>query len=176
MLVGVLHGLAHGTKRLEALPDGYPALPAVLGQREAIDIFHDEPRGSVGEGIRVVEPRDGWMIQLRERALLAEEAFAPGGREPGVTQDLDGDQTAEIVALGEVHHAHAALAEHAPDVIRAEVLGGACRRPAPAEPPRRVRNRRHPVPRARRENGDACRRRRRAAARAAATWPAPGRV
>ena len=85
---------------------------AVLGERHALDVLHHEPRRAVGERVGVVEPRDGRMVELRERALLAGEALAPRRREPGVAQDLDRRDRPEVVALGEVDDAHPALAEH----------------------------------------------------------------
>ena len=50
------------------------------------------------------------MIQLRQGSLFAGETLAAGGGKPGIPQDFDGDEAAEIVALGKVDKAHASFA------------------------------------------------------------------
>ena len=75
MLMRILHGFAHRTKQLQPLVDRARVLAAVIRKRETFDVLHDKPRSSVVKGVGVVQPRYGWMIELRECTLLAGEAF-----------------------------------------------------------------------------------------------------
>ena len=107
----VLDGFADESQQPEALVDRGVILAAVVSQRNAVNIFHDEPRSAVFERIGIVEASDSVMVELSEDALLDGEAFAARGRKPGIAKNFDGDQIAEIVALGEIDDAHAAFAE-----------------------------------------------------------------
>ena len=62
------------------------------------------------------------MIQLRQCALFRRKTFAAHWRQPRVSKDLDGNQTAKILALGKVHHSHAAFPEHFLDSVRAKLF------------------------------------------------------
>ena len=52
------------------------------------------------------------MIELSEHSLFAGETLAAGGRQPGISENFDGNQVAEVFSLGEIDHAHAAFAQH----------------------------------------------------------------
>src|SRR5262249_37678879 len=116
----VLHCFAHGEKQLEAPLYGAPVLAAVLGQRDALDIFHREPGSPVGKSVSVVEPRNEGMRHLGQRALLAGKAFTACGGHPRVAQEFNGDQASKVFTLREINHAHAAFTEHLPYPVRAE--------------------------------------------------------
>src|SRR5271154_7207226 len=62
------------------------------------------------------------MIQLRESALLGVETFAARGRDPGVAQNFNRDFISQILALGEVHDAHAAFTQRLFDSVRTKFL------------------------------------------------------
>ena len=64
---------------------------AVLGERHAFDVFHGKPRSAIGQGVGIVEARDGGMIQLRQGSLFAGKTLAAGRGKPGIPQDLDRD-------------------------------------------------------------------------------------
>jgi len=64
------------------------------------------------------------VIELRENPLLARKPLAPRRRQPGIAQDLDGRNAAEIAALGQVDDAGAAFAERPHQTIRTERLTG----------------------------------------------------
>ncbi len=100
--------------------NGPRAGAAVVGQREPLDVLHGEPGRAVGQRAGIVEPGDGGMVEPGQRALLAGEALAPRGRQPGVAEDLDGGRAAQVGALGLVDDPHAALAEQAQHAVGAE--------------------------------------------------------
>src|SRR5271168_5402557 len=120
MLVRVLHGFAHRTKQLQPLVDRARVLNAILREWDPVDVLHDKPWSAIVEGVGVVEPRDRWMSELCERALLAGEAFAASRRQPGIAQELDRNQAAEVGAFREIDHAHPALAERVLDAVGPE--------------------------------------------------------
>ena len=128
VLMRVLHRLANGAKQLQTLADRRIAVAAVLGERNAVDILHDEPGRPVTKGVSVIEARYGRMIQLREHALFTEEALAAGGGYPGIAQDFDGHQVAQVLAFGEVYRPHATLAQLSQDAVGAEFMGRGRRR------------------------------------------------
>src|SRR6267378_1893046 len=96
-------------------------MSAVIGDRLAVDILHDEERRSVSEDAGIVEAGDRRMIELRQHALLDREPVTAGGRKPGVAQDLEGYPAAHVLALRQVDHAHAPFAQHPLDPIGVEL-------------------------------------------------------
>src|ERR1039457_2231407 len=128
VLMRVLHRLANRAKQLQTLAERRIAVAAVLGERNAVDVLHDEPGRPVAKGISVIEARYGRMIQLREHALFTEEALAACGRYPGIAQDFDRHEVAEILAFGEINRPHAALAQFSQDAVGAELMGRGRRR------------------------------------------------
>src|SRR6267378_1350426 len=95
-------------------------LSAIVGERNAVDVLHYEPRSAVIQCVGVIEPRDQWMIQLRQGPLFAGKAFAARRGKPGVTQDLDRDLSTEVSAFSKINHSHPAFAEQLQDLVRAE--------------------------------------------------------
>src|SRR3977135_2546578 len=95
-------------------------LSAIVGERNAVNVLHHEPRSSVIQCVRVVEPRDQWMIQLRQGTLFAGKAFAACRGKPGVTQDLDRDLSAEVSTFSKINDSHSACAQQLQDLVRAE--------------------------------------------------------
>src|ERR1700693_2679987 len=118
----VLPRVAHRAKQLEPLLNGRLVLAAVLGERNAFDILHNKPRRPVRQRVRVIEPRDGRMIQPREHPLLAEETLASARGYPGIAENLDRDQVAEILPFGEIYLPHAAFAQFSHDLVRAKLV------------------------------------------------------
>src|SRR6266446_1260192 len=95
-------------------------LSAIVGERNAVNVLHHEPRSSVIQCVGVIEPRDQWMIQLRQGPLFAGKAFAACRGKPGVTQDLDRDLSPEVSAFRKINHSHSAFAQQLQDLVRAE--------------------------------------------------------
>jgi hypothetical protein len=95
---------------------------AVPGKGDTLHVLHREPRSAVGQRVGVEQPCDRGMIQLREEPLLAEEPFVPRRRDPRVAEHLDRRHAAEIVAHGQIDHAHSALPQHAGRAVRSERL------------------------------------------------------
>jgi hypothetical protein len=85
MAMGVLNRLAHGAEQLEPLCNTRSVRGTIVGERDPLDVLHDEPWRSVREGIRVVQAGDGGMIQVGQGTLLAGEPLATGGREPRIS-------------------------------------------------------------------------------------------
>jgi hypothetical protein len=75
VFVRVLYGSTHGAEERKTLDD--PRMPryAVLGERHAVHVLHDEPRSAIGKRVSVVETRDPWMIELCERSLFGEKSL-----------------------------------------------------------------------------------------------------
>ena len=78
MAMGVLNRLAHGAEQLEPLCNTRSVRGAIVGERNTLDVLHDEPWRSVREGIRVVQAGDGRVIQVGQGTLLAGEPLATG--------------------------------------------------------------------------------------------------
>ncbi len=95
---------------------------AKVHQRPTLDVFHDEPGRAVVKVSRVVETRDRGVVELCERALFGRESLAARRRERGIPQKLDRDLVPQIVALGQVDDAAAALPKEPHDAIRPEAL------------------------------------------------------
>ena len=95
---------------------------AILHERNAFHIFHDEEGSSVWSRVRVIQTCNRWMVQPRERALFNGEPLSARWREPGVTENLDCNFSVKIRALGEIHHAHAAVPENLFQSIGAELI------------------------------------------------------
>ena len=117
--VSVLNRLAHRPEQPEPLGQGAAARPAVLGERDALHVLHREPRGAVRQRARVVELRDGRMVQLGQRPLLGEKPRPARGRDPAIAEQLQRRAAADVFSLDEVDDAHPALAEQAQHAIRA---------------------------------------------------------
>ena len=126
--VRVASRFAHRAKQLQAVLDRALMAVAEVHQRPALDVFHDEPRRAVVKASRVVETRDRGVVELCERALFGGESLAPGRRERGIPQELDRDLVLQVVALGQMDDAAAALTKEPDDAIRPETLRGQSRR------------------------------------------------
>ncbi len=122
VLVGVANCLTHGAEQPEPLGDAAVVRAAPVGERQPVHVFHGEPRGAVGQGVGVVQPGDAGIVELGEGALLGKEALPPGGGEPGVGQDLDRRPGAEVGAVGQVDHPHAAFAQDPDQPVGPEQL------------------------------------------------------
>ena len=95
-------------------------LSAIVRDRNAVNVLHHEPRSSVIQCVGVIEPRDRWMIQLRQGPLFAGKAFPACRGKPSVTQDLDCDLSTEVSAFSKINDSHSAFAEQLQDLVRAE--------------------------------------------------------
>jgi len=123
----VLNGLAHGAEKFQPVFERAIVPCTIVRQRNAFDVFHDEPWSAIGQSICIVKPRDGGVIELRERSLFGREAFAARRGKPGIPQNFDGDQDAEILAPGQIDDAHSAFAEYALDPVRTKFVKGSGR-------------------------------------------------
>ncbi len=124
VLVRVQHRLAHGAHQLQPLAHRERAAAAVVAERLSFDVLHRDPRRPVVERPGVVQAGDGRVIELRQRALLEDEALAPRGGEPGVAQDLDRRHARQVASLSEIDDPHPSLAEHAGEAIRSKRPAG----------------------------------------------------
>jgi hypothetical protein len=135
----------------QTLVDAEPRIVAVLVDRFAFDVLHDEERDPFGRRSAVEQSGDVLMIQGGEN--LTFRAKPPERRRRQRTVGyLDRDALAILVvgALGEIHHTHATAADLADDAIGAETiadqrsrrLGGDCTESARKQPvERRLRDR-----------------------------------
>src|SRR5215472_5014583 len=95
-LMRVQNGVADGSEKPQTLVYRTFVLLAIRSEGHAFDVLHHEKRSSVRRGIRVVQPRDRWMIQLRQRSLLNGKSVAARRRQPGIPQNLNGYKRPEV--------------------------------------------------------------------------------
>jgi hypothetical protein len=144
--VCMLHGQQHLAEEPHALAQRQPALVAPGRDRLALDVLQREPRLPVARDAGVEQTRDVRMAQRGEDVALALEAhgerLAAGTR----VRQLDGHAPLEdaVVALGEPHLGHAALAQRMHQAV-GDRRGG--RRPTPRHPPARAARDAGSVPR-----------------------------
>ena len=74
VLVRVLHGVADLAKQLEPRRDRQTLLVAVLVDRLAVHVLHDEVRRTLGRRTAVEEAGDVRMVQFGENLALGAEA------------------------------------------------------------------------------------------------------
>ncbi len=110
------------THEAQARRNAEARLVAVFEQRHAVDVFHDQERASVVGRAGIDQGRDVRVMQAREDAPFLGEAIECGTFQPAPAQELERDQLLEVahLAFGEIHRAHAALAEHAQQAETAE--------------------------------------------------------
>src|SRR5215471_3858257 len=96
VLMRVQNGVADGPEKAQALFNRAFVLLAIPGERQAFDVLHHEKRSSIRRGIRIVQARDRWMVQLRQRALLDSKPVAARRRQPGIPQNLYGYKRPEV--------------------------------------------------------------------------------
>ena len=128
VLVRVNDGLAHRPEKQQAFADAESARPARVGERHTLDVLHHDPGCAVLERACVVHARDRRVVELRQRSLFGREALPPAWRDPGVAEHLDRRRRAEVVALGQVHHAHPAFADHPREAIGPDAATDRARR------------------------------------------------
>jgi hypothetical protein len=109
-------------KQVEALPRAQRVPVAVLRDRNAGDVLHDEVRPPVGGGAGVEHPGDIGVIHQGERLALGLEAGDDLLRVHAGLDHLHRNAAPERLGLlRQVHRAHAALPEQLDDVIRPDL-------------------------------------------------------
>ena len=109
--MGFLQGLRDFRPDLQNLIERQLAFAEAIGERLALEIFHDQEVHAVLR-TDVVQRADVGMIQGRDRACLALHAlfqFGVGGQMIG--ENLDGDVASEAGVAGAVHLAHSTSAQ-----------------------------------------------------------------
>ena len=123
IFVRVLHRVAQLAEEREPVVDRGAAGVAPGGDRFALDVLHDQKRPAVGGDAAVEQRRDVGVLEIREDLSLATES---GERELGIQSALDQlDRDPLSVFVGPhsfVDRAHAAHADDADDLVRAEAL------------------------------------------------------
>ncbi len=124
--MGVLHGVAYRLEELQAGAGRETPLVAVLRDRLAGDVFHDEEGHAALGRAAVQETRDVRMLEARQDLALGAEAgeqMVVRGSRP---QQLDRDLLLVLVvgAGREVDGAHPALAQLALEAVRSRPLSG----------------------------------------------------
>jgi trans-2,3-dihydro-3-hydroxyanthranilate isomerase len=119
LLVRVLHRRADLEEQPHALAHAQAALVGVRGERDAVHALHHEVRFAGLGGARVVDARDVRVLHERQHLPLGLEAREHLGPGDPRAEELEGDLAAHRrVLLGQIHRAHAALAEQADDAVR----------------------------------------------------------
>ena len=121
--VRVTHCVAHLEEELQ--PGVHREAPrvAVLVDRHALDVLHHQIGQALGGGAAVEQAGDVRVLEPRQDLALRAELPHALGIEPAA-HHFDGDLLQElvVVALGEIHRAHAALAEHLHELVGAQTL------------------------------------------------------
>ena len=129
VLVGVLDRRADLAEEAQALVDREAAAVAVLDQRLALDVLHDEVGLAAIRRAAVEEARDVGMLEGgRDLALAAKSLAREVARHAG-PDELDRHLLLELVvgAPGKVDHPHAAVAELGDQLVGPDALPGAAR-------------------------------------------------
>ena len=107
----VMHRVTHLPEQANRRFEVGSLLPAVLVDRYAVDVFHDEKRHVVIGGTSIEQHRDVRMLEIGQDLTFSHET-APEviGCELG-HQELDGDLLLELLVgpAGEIYETHAAL-------------------------------------------------------------------
>ena len=104
----------------ERLVDRHRPAHETVGERLALDQFHDEQMPTSGF-LEAVQRGDVWMIQGGEDSgftLEARQAIRIGG--PRLRQQLDRHRTTELRVVGAIDFAHPTGAKQRVDFVRAE--------------------------------------------------------
>ena len=99
--------------------------PAILVDRQTVDVLHHEIRQALAAGAAVEQPRDVRMLEPGEDLALVSKALQHGVAIHAALDEFDGGAHRElrIVALAKKDGAHAAATQLAHDAIRADVTG-----------------------------------------------------
>ena len=122
VLVCVLERGAHPTNEGDPRAHGELVVRDVPGDRGALDVLHRQVGQAVVGATTVEQAHDVGVFERREDLPLVAEPCNRLGRPHGMRQDLDRDSMMElrIIALREVHRAHAALSEEREQPERAD--------------------------------------------------------
>lgn len=125
LAVGVGDGGADVEEEAEALGGGETVVLAVVGEAEAVDVFHDDVGVAVGGVAAVEEAGDVGVLEAGEGLAFAEEAVEDEVGVEAAADEFDGDLgvVVVVVAFGEVDGAHATAAEFAEDAVGAGAFG-----------------------------------------------------
>ena len=108
-------------EQFEPLADGEPLAVAVIGDRDATDELHDEVGAARFGRPSVVDLGDVGMLHHRQRLPLGLEAGDHLLRIHAGLDDLESDLPAHgLRLLGQVDDAHAPLADHLQELVRAD--------------------------------------------------------
>ena len=120
-LMRVLHGFANEDEQLQTLAGGELVFVAIIGDRDAGDILHDEVRAALGSGAGVEHFGDSGVVHERESLPLG---FKPRDDFAGVHASLDQLEATRrrtgSLLLGQPNFAHAALTDHFEQPVRAD--------------------------------------------------------
>jgi hypothetical protein len=120
-LVGVLNGLADGNEQLEALFGGKLVLVAILGDRHALNQFHDKIGPAAIGGAAIEHLGDVGVVHQSQGLALGLEAGDDVAGVHAQLDDLKGDLAADrFLLLSHIHHAHAALANLLQQLVAAD--------------------------------------------------------
>jgi hypothetical protein len=113
-LVGMLDGLADMQEQSQAFLDSEPVPVAILGDRNALNMLHDEVRPSARGQTRIVDARYMGMLHEGQSLLFGLEASQHAlrihTRLDHFERDLPFDRA---LLLGQIDNSHASLAEYA---------------------------------------------------------------
>ncbi len=123
-LVGVLNGVADADEKLDTLAGSQAVDVAVVGDVYTLHQLHDEVWTAVLRHGAIEHLGDTRMVHDGQGLALGFEARHDLLRVKAGLHDLEGDPAGHRLALlGHVHDAHAALAEHLQDPVRADPVG-----------------------------------------------------
>ncbi len=105
---------ADAAKQREALADRELVPFAILVDRQAVDVFHDQVRDAIVSGAAVQQPGDVAVVESRQDLTFGLETVVIGARDESGPYQLHGHLLLVfVVALGQIDVAHPAAAQAA---------------------------------------------------------------
>src|SRR5690606_21111301 len=127
--VGVLHGKTNLLEEMQALIDRQSLRVAVLCDRHALDVLHDEVGQTIFRHACVEQAGNAGMLEASENSPFSEEPLELGaGRETAVAHHLERSALTHILPLDQVYGAHPALPDFPQDAVRPDLAADQRRR------------------------------------------------
>ncbi len=123
--VGMIDRVGRLAEQRQARRERQRPIGAMIGDRRAGDMLHDEVGGALRCGAPVEHQRDMRMAQPRQDAPFGSELGQRGLGEDRLADQLDRDPVLEqpIVAFGQIDDAHAAAPDLLDDPVIADPFG-----------------------------------------------------
>ena len=129
LLVGVVQRLGHRRHQFDRFVERQPGLLEPRGEVGAVDVLRDDEAGALLGAADIVDGNDVRMVEVGDGAGFGQIGFGVFG--PGdqlAVRHLDGDEPLQLVVVGQVDEAEAALAQDPLDPVATDLAGRGFRR------------------------------------------------